>query len=324
MSFLQDFIEDTAKMIRSVAEDNRLFGKVMADAQARSEVQFRIDLLSDLKNAKIVNVDTRQAFMFWDLPNLNQDLLKLRSPYSCIYVSFTGGNQFIIPDYDDHLLQIVRKNVRAYGALILETSQDNRRLFTEPVSRVFQTLFFCPVDIAKENVYVMTFGILPDGTLTTRPNSDLIMKFAQSDNELRRREMHSRAKTESLTSKQIIAWTIHMLNYLTSPSVVLERKEHSPELQKSREKKGKPLLPGWYEITYRKKNYRSVVPSSGVPGTHHSFRYDVRGHFMSFTKGRLAGRVIWCPDHQRGLANDLYRPKSYRVQPERTEPSLLS
>jgi hypothetical protein len=110
----------------------------------------------------------------------------------------------------------------------------------------------------------------------------------------------------------VTGWAVHFMNFLSSPSVKLVRQEHSEALQKKRKKSGKKPLPGWYEITYRKviQDYTKDKIATGI---HHSFRYDVRGHFKTFTKGRMAGRVVWCPPHQRGLKHELYKPKIYKL-----------
>jgi len=111
------------------------------------------------------------------------------------------------------------------------------------------------------------------------------------------------------------AWLLHLANFLCSPSIKLVRQEPSPQLQKARRASGKAPLAGWYELTYR-RHVREYGPAKISPGAqwHHSFRYDVRGHFKRFEHGAMAGRVLWCPPHQRGLRNTLYRPKGYRQE----------
>lgn len=114
------------------------------------------------------------------------------------------------------------------------------------------------------------------------------------------------------TSARLMTFTIHLINFLSSPSVKLVRQEPSAALQKQRQRRGKQPLPGWYEITYRQviQDYTKDKIATGV---HHGFRYDVRGHFKTFTRGPMAGRVIWCPAHQRGLQHQLYKPKRYQI-----------
>lgn len=114
------------------------------------------------------------------------------------------------------------------------------------------------------------------------------------------------------TRNRMIDWAIHLVNFLSSPSVKLVRAEHDAKLQRSRAKSGKPPLPGWYEITYAKhvQDYSGAKVAEGKRWEH-GYRYDVRGHFKRFEQGRMAGRVLWCPPHQRGLRHALYKPKGY-------------
>lgn len=114
------------------------------------------------------------------------------------------------------------------------------------------------------------------------------------------------------TRMRMIDWAVHTVNFLSSPSVKLVRQEPDAALQKARARKGKPPLPGWYEIAYAKhiQDYSGRKIAEGK-AWEHGYRYDVRGHFKHFAKGIMAGRVIWCPPHQRGLKHELFKPKGY-------------
>ena len=94
--------------------------------------------------------------------------------------------------------------------------------------------------------------------------------------------------------------------YLNCINLTLERQEAPEKVQKRRAKDGKPPLPAYYTVVvapaYRHKE-------DGEPGgTHHGYKYDVRGHLRKLPDGRL----IWVRPHQRGLAHELYIP-SVRV-----------
>jgi hypothetical protein len=79
------------------------------------------------------------------------------------------------------------------------------------------------------------------------------------------------------------------MNFLSSPSVKLVFQEPSAALNKKRQRSGKKLLPGFYEITYRRliKDYNKDKISQKAYT--HRFRYRVRGHFKRFTWGCLMG-----------------------------------
>ena len=97
------------------------------------------------------------------------------------------------------------------------------------------------------------------------------------------------------------------LAYLNSPGIELEKVETPEKVNRKRQREGKRVLDDYY-ICRLAKGRRTA--SEGEPtGKHVSFRFDVAGHFRRAPDGR----VIWIRSHQRGLANELYRPKVYRV-----------
>lgn len=277
------------------------------------ELESMKDQLDNLERAKIINFAVEQAKLFWDIPHTkDQDFTLMRSPYPIIYCQI-GPEPFLLDSYYDEEHDTFHDNVRLMGAMITELDLKVDGVWN---NRLFQTTLFVPLEKYPENTYVSTFIVGQEG-INELPRAARA-SFLQLKNP-ERADKHFEQRYKEITN-----WTIHVLNYLTSPSVVLELKEHSPELQKARQKKGKSPLPGWYEISYKKKTYRSSVRDDGEAPTYtHGFRYDVRGHFMTFTKGRMKGRVIWCPKHQRGLANELYKPKTYRVQAVEPPPKII-
>lgn len=97
------------------------------------------------------------------------------------------------------------------------------------------------------------------------------------------------------------------LAYLNSPGIELEKVETPEKVNRKRAREGKRVLDDYY-ICRLAKGRRTAA--EGEPtGKHVSFRFDVAGHFRRGPDGR----VIWIRSHQRGLANELYRPKVYRV-----------
>lgn len=154
--------------------------------------------------------------------------------------------------------------------------------------RVLQVCFLIPLPDYFLNTHIATLAIMKDGRL-------LCSKQGLWQ-----------------TRKRMIDWAIHLINFLSSPSVKLVPAEHEPALQKARARRGKPPLPGWYEITYRKHIKEYTKDKFSTRRWEHSFRYDVRGHFARYTRGPMAGRVIWVPPHQRGVKHALYKPKTYR------------
>jgi len=71
------------------------------------------------------------------------------------------------------------------------------------------------------------------------------------------------------------------------------------------------------EPTLRKK-YEKAGASSAGPKVTHGYRYDVRGHLRNgkhkLRDGSYKYTVEWVPDHQRGLKNELYIPKTHAYE----------
>ena len=99
------------------------------------------------------------------------------------------------------------------------------------------------------------------------------------------------------------------LGYLNCENIFLERQEGASEkINRKREKEGKRVLEPYYLCRITGYQYETVATGEG---TKHGHRYDVRGHFRHYRKW---GKTTWIPAHQRGLANELYIPKTYVVE----------
>lgn len=92
-------------------------------------------------------------------------------------------------------------------------------------------------------------------------------------------------------------------------TVYLQETGGVPEsVNAKRAQKGKTLVEPYYLCRIHGVNYGNTNSVGG--GTHHGFRYDVRGHFRYY---KATGLVKWIRPHQRGLQNELYIPKTYKV-----------
>lgn len=100
--------------------------------------------------------------------------------------------------------------------------------------------------------------------------------------------------------------------YITTPGVTIMLSAVDPKINRKREAKGKRILEDYYECLWTGNQNRIIRPPNPNPGTGtpHSFRYDVCHHWRTLRDGR----VIWIPDHQRGLDHETYKPKVYRVK----------
>lgn len=100
---------------------------------------------------------------------------------------------------------------------------------------------------------------------------------------------------------------ISCVGYINCENIYLERQGEVPEsVNRKREAKGKSRLEPYYVCRIRGLQYDSVATGEG---SKHGIRYDVRGHFRRISDER----TIWVRPHQRGLQNELYIPKTYKV-----------
>jgi hypothetical protein len=312
MGFYLDYID------RIVQESGRTRGKywdrLNDDERYETEVFEKLAVL--MANAKIVRLLGDQAKVFLNMPiQEGQNYIDwLRLPYEIMYISpdppfkFEGyAGEIDHDDYAGH--DISGKQVRyksqyshldpmVKGIILAQSDKDQFHRLKKSweyfdslnAIRVIQVNFLMPIPDFYFNIHTATLAVLPNNTL------------------------HYTRVGHLKTRVKIIHWAVHLINFLSSPSIKMVSAQPSEKLQKARKKRGKTPLPGWYEITYRKviKDYTKDKVSE--KRWEHSFRYDVRGHFKRFNVGRMVGRVVWCPPHQRGLKHELYKPKTYKYE----------
>jgi hypothetical protein len=114
--------------------------------------------------------------------------------------------------------------------------------------------------------------------------------------------------------KQIITnLALWCIAYINSPKMQIEKVLGASEgVNRKREKAGKNKLEDYYILKVRDERIKYTPPPAGtlrVTGSKHSFKYDVRSHPRKLP----TGKVIIIPAHQRGLENEVYKPKVYDV-----------
>ncbi len=151
-----------------------------------------------------------------------------------------------------------------------------------------------------ERVFQVHFFLYDRDTLAKTDSAGLIVT---TDNRL----LYAQHGTVE-TRKRILAWAVHVMNFLSSPSVKLSFQEPSAVLNKKRERSGQESLPGWYEVFFRKTLQEDTRHRIRQKQWSVSFRIDVRGHVRRYATGPMTGRVGWMRSHQRGLIHSLEKP----------------
>ena len=315
MGFREDYVANAMAMTIKDGTFANVVEKIKENENALvapvNESEFCMFVAICLEHAKIVKMRSEQAEVFLGLDSVpDQDRVQwLRMPFDSLYIDLSRS--IVFPNYigDDgekggsiravHITEIPGEAVasayvggenRGILGAFAENSviEESRLAKLGRIVRNFRVLFFMPVRSDITALHATHFSVLTDNSI-----------HVNRDGNFQPRE-------------RMMLWTIHAINFLTSPSVKLEKKHVNQALQKARQHKGKSPLPGWYEINYSRRVI-SIGKLGHESGFHHGFRYDVRGNFASHTRGRLAGRVIWRPAHQRGLTHDLYKPKAYKI-----------
>ena len=341
MSFYTDFIDTVADNIKIFQEYGHQFFQAPEYRVHAAEWSVFRTVTDFMKESVIIRLRGEQSAIFLDTPfDPQQDFIQwLRLPYEVIYIQpdtpfrFTGyapkseielrtwaqNHRDALTDEErqrlEHLREQPEPNIHGVVLLdatkYLDTSKKNwlpHELHTArrydmlqtiegidytTVARLFHVIFLMPLQDYPMNIHSFTIGVLKDNTLwcAKRTSTETVLTKAQQ-------------------------WVIHLINFLSSPSVKLVRNAPDAALQKARARRGKAPLPGWYEIVMRFQINEYTRDKKSPQAWHHSFRYSVRGHFRRYEKGRMAGRICWVKAHERGLQNQLYRPKGYRVGAE--------
>jgi hypothetical protein len=132
-----------------------------------------------------------------------------------------------------------------------------------------------------ERVFQVHFFLHDKHTLASTDSAGLIVT---TDNRL----LYAQHGTVQ-TRKRMLAWAVHVINFLSSPSVKLAFQEPSAARQKARQRSGQEPLPGWSAIQWQHQIRDYTKEKLRAKKCTHRFRYRVRGYFKHFTRGRLMG-----------------------------------
>ena len=109
----------------------------------------------------------------------------------------------------------------------------------------------------------------------------------------------------------LLSW---LLTYMMSKGIEVTE-ERLPRAMRRREKR-KDIPKPWHvvQVEPRFRTTGSDEPMSGQQRFTHNIRYDVMGHLRCIQRknedGTTSNSFVWVRPHQRGLANDIYVPKT--------------
>lgn len=121
------------------------------------------------------------------------------------------------------------------------------------------------------------------------------------------------------SAQQYASLTMWVMAYMMAKSVNIHEIPLTRQQRRWHEQHHKIPRP-WHRVELKPK-FSRYIPSGEEPGYHHNYRYDVVGH-LRFNRHKLGDgsyneTIEWVPPHQRGLANEIYVPKTYQVKGRR-------
>lgn len=325
MGFYADFISAGERITDGVLDG--MIGGIGLPPEATEWIALCSAISNAAKLAKIIRMPADQVselaaathdpgidFMRW-----------LRMPYTFIYLDISDA-------FPLNVLGADGQNTR--GVVVSEFSGPNLMERTGKAWPIIMApdgetglLRFMPPNIPVENV-VRFWSVQalhcsgPIHMIDNMPEFSAVAFALMNDNTL---ALYGDKRVgEKAEPQAVLNFAVNLSTFLTSPAVSLVHKAPPPKLNAKRARQGRPAVPGWYEIQYRRARSRRRQEDDGDgPRFKQGFRYDVRGHLKHFKRGSMAGRSIWCPPHQRGLENQIYKPKSYRTENDPGRPATI-
>jgi hypothetical protein len=124
---------------------------------------------------------------------------------------------------------------------------------------------------------------------------------------------------DAMISNSNLLWWIFA--YTMAKSVEIVQVPVSRQVVRAAMRKEGKLPEPWHVVQVRPHTIKGRPEVVGeTDGVKHSYRYDVIGHLRfnrHKTKDGYKDTIEWIADHQRGLENELYIPKTYKVEKDK-------
>jgi len=266
-----------------------------------------------VENSKVIMFSAEQAMVFSSIAEKYTESLDYKLPFSDLILQFDKPINSRKP-LSARGTSGKKQEISSICALALRQVEMTRSDFEKEQKhiqdavknlRISGEVSYQKVDIVGDtfiqNVLVVVFSSLHVIRFAWQSgvSSEVFMGYT------REIERDSELSDELLWAKNLATACI---GYINCENIYLEQKGGAPEkVNRKREAKGKSRLEPYYVCRIRGVNYDSVATGTGSA---HHIRYDVRGHFRRLT----TGKTTWVRPHQRGLQNELYIPKTYKVE----------
>lgn len=268
------------------------------------------DCLDSAENSRTIVFSGEQANVFMDIAATYRSPLEYRLPFSDVIIQFTKPLpvQILSPTSwaatDDKII----------GLVLSQRITDQSRV--DQMLGIKDDLKSNPFAMLRVSSDAMKLGSAVNGCIVIYEDYEILRIgwVSDSENEILDEESDNIKQSNSDYVQKIIQLkrriknlAICCIGYINCENIYLHQEGGAPEkVNRKREAKGKSRLEPYYVCRIRGVNYDSVATGTGSA---HHIRYDVRGHFRRLT----TGKTTWIRPHQRGLQNELYIPKTYKV-----------
>lgn len=295
-------ISEHAKYNPSSSNDVQILlpnGEYVTKRQLDIDMQQFADSYRTAKESKVILFDGDQVAVFLELIETKNFLpsIDYNLPFMDVWLNFSSPINIKAIDGDPTI-----------SALLVSQVTIDEKEYNENAKRVRQAdeffdaeMQFMPVDwssteaVAFNQVRTIYANLECDVTAWTS-QSQYIMTLDDCDLDV----MLWKEKARRLAAACIA--------YINCENIYLEKQgEVSEAVNRKREAKGKSRLEPYYVCRIKGVQHDSHETGTGAK---HGIRYDVRGHFRRLE----TGKTIWVRPHQRGLQNELYIPKVYKVE----------
>lgn len=286
-------------VLDEIMKRNPRLGLNREEAMGELEVELDefISAEAMLRDCKVVVFDQAQAEVFLRTSLEYVDTLEYRLPFRFVMLQFTEPIDVKL-DYHttDKLIAILLGQVP-----MTKEGYDDAKRMLEMRNMFYKTKMKIPEKFEEGIQGNIAIGVFADCNIRKLLwNSGSDVHFFQSNEDAGIMEGWDRIRNLAIAC----------IGYINCENIYLHQEGGAPDkVNRKREQQGKKILEPYYVCRIRGMQYDSNGEPTGQ-GTHHGFRYDVRGHFRRLD----SGKTTWVRPHQRGLQNELYIPKTYVVE----------
>lgn len=258
----------------------------------QAEVNRLLVMLDQLGMAKTLLFPTSQAEVFLSVSQEYTEQLDYKLPFPVVFVQFSEPMAVNVPYRGEYKPdQILFMVISQFELSENDVNEQHRQSMNTPFSLLKVSPRLKP-------------GILNGITAIYSDMNILSFSWmADSHDEFVSGSLYGVDEYQHMLKRLAIS----IIGYINCENVYLEKQgEVDDAINRKREKKGKSRLEPYYICRIKGVQYDGHATGEG---SKHSIRYDVRGHFRRMTNGK----TIWVRPHQRGLQNELYIPKTYKV-----------